>query len=71
MRLAQQLQVDALARQRHDQRADRAHRAAFGRRGDAQEDRAQHQEDQRQRRDQHEGDALGHARQQAELDDAC
>ena len=55
-------------RQRHHQRADRAHRAAFGRRGDAEEDRAEHQEDQGQRRDQHERDPLGHARQQAEAE---
>ena len=34
------------------QRADRAHRAALGRRGDAEEDRAEHQEDQDERRDQ-------------------
>ena len=58
------LQVEAPARHRHHQRADRAHRAAFGRRGDAEEDRAEHQEDQRQRRDQHEGHPLGHLRQQ-------
>ena len=57
----------APARQRHDQRADRAHGAAFGRRGDAEEDRAEHQEDQRQRRDQHEDHLLGQARQQAQL----
>ena len=35
-------------------------------RGHAQEDGAQHQEDQRQRRDQHEGHALGHAGEQPE-----
>ena len=34
-----------------------AHRAAFGRRGDAEEDRAEHEEDQRERRNQHEHDA--------------
>jgi hypothetical protein len=50
----------------HDDGAQRAHGAAFGGRGHAQEDGAQHQEDQQQRRDQHEGDALGHARQQAQ-----
>jgi hypothetical protein len=49
----------------HDQRAQRAHGAAFGGRGHAQEDGAQHQEDQHQRRDQHEGHLLGQARQQA------
>ena len=53
----------------HQQRAQRAHRAAFGGRGDAQEDGAQHQEDQHQRRDQHEGDLLGQARQQADLEE--
>ena len=37
--------------QRQDQRAGRTHRAAFGRRRDAEEDRAEHQEDQRERRE--------------------
>ena len=49
---------------RHDQRADRAHRAAFGRRGDAEEDRAEHEEDQRQRRDQDDDDLLRQPRHQ-------
>ena len=66
-RLAQQLERQAPARERHDQRAGRAHRAALGRRRHAEEDRAEHEEDQRQRRDQHEGHALGDPRQQAEL----
>ena len=55
-----------LQRRQH-QRADRAHGAAFGRRGDAEEDRAEHQEDQHQRRDQDDDHLLGEARQQAEL----
>ena len=61
-------QVDAPARQRQHEGAGRAHRAAFGRRRDAEEDRAEDEEDQRERRDQDEGDALGHSRQQAELE---
>jgi hypothetical protein len=65
-RLVQQLECSSLpARYRHDQRAQRTHGAALGGRGHAQEDGAQHQEDQHQRRDQHEGDLLGQARQQA------
>jgi hypothetical protein len=62
---AHQLQAQLAAAAGHDQRTQRAHRAAFGGRGHAQEDGAQHQEDQHQRRDQHEGDALGQPRQQA------
>ena len=68
-RLLQQPKVKAPARQRHDEGAQRAHGAAFGGRRDAQEDGAQDEEDQRQRRDQHEGHALGHARQQAQARD--
>ena len=52
----------------HDQGTDGTHGTAFGRRGHAQEDRAQHQEDQQQRRDQHKGDALGQLGQQVELE---
>jgi hypothetical protein len=37
--------------------------------GNAQEDGAQHQEDQQQRRDQHKGHALGQLGQQAQLED--
>ena len=51
---------------RQDERADRAHRAAFGRRGDAEEDGAEHEEDQRQRRDQHDDDLLGQPRHHVE-----
>jgi hypothetical protein len=51
----------------HDQCAHGAHRAAFGGRGHTQEDGAQHQEDQDQRRDQHKGDLLRQLGQQAEL----
>ena len=58
-RLFEQLPRQPSASDRHDQRATRAHRATLGRRRDAEKDRAQHQEDQRQRRDQHEGDTLG------------
>jgi hypothetical protein len=46
------------------------HRAAFGRCRDTKEDRAENQEDQRQRRDQHERHAFGHPRQQSEFQDA-
>jgi hypothetical protein len=67
---AQQRPVQALAHHRHDERAHGAHGAAFGRRGHAQEDGAQHQEDQQQRRDQHEGHALGQLGQQAQVRDA-
>ena len=65
-RLLQELPRQPPARERHDQCAGRAHRAAFGRRGHAQEDRAQHEEDQRQHRDQHEDDAFGQLRQELE-----
>ena len=44
--------------------AGRAHGAAFRRRGDAEEDGAQHEEHEHQRRDQHERHAFGHVRQQ-------
>ncbi len=47
-------------------RAGGAHRAAFGRRRDADEDRAQHQEDQEQRRHHHERGLLRHRGQEAE-----
>ena len=48
--------------ERQDQRAGGAHGAALGRRGDAEEDRAEHEEDQDQRRHQRED----HAPQQRE-----
>jgi non-ribosomal peptide synthetase component F len=38
----------SLARQGHDQGAGRPHRATFGRRGDAEKDRAEDEEDQEQ-----------------------
>src|SRR5207247_5069391 len=47
--------------ERQRQRAGGAHRATLGRRRDAEEDGSQHQEDERERRDQHEehtGDKL-------------
>jgi hypothetical protein len=51
-RLLEQRQGQAFARHGHDQRAGGAHGAAFGRRGDAEEDGAEDQEDQQQRRHQ-------------------
>ncbi len=45
-RLLQQGKRQPLAREGHDQRAGGTHRAALGRRGHAQEDRTQHEEDQ-------------------------
>jgi len=65
--LRQEPQVQAPARDRHHERAGGAHRAAFGRRRDAEEDGAEHEEDQRERRDQDERHALGEPRQQAQL----
>jgi hypothetical protein len=52
-----------------DQRAYRAHGTAFGGRRDAEENCTKHEENQRQRRYQDEGDAFGHARKQAHLGD--
>ena len=69
-RLLQQLEIEAPPGQRHDQCAGSAHGAAFGRRRHAQEDRAQHEEDQRQRRNQHERHPLRHPRQQPQFQDA-
>ncbi len=43
---------------REEKRTHRPHRAALGGCGDAEEDRAQHEEDQRKRRDQHDDDLL-------------
>ena len=48
--------------------AQRAHAAAFSRRSDADENCTQHQEDQRQRRYQHQHDFFGHARYQTQLE---
>ncbi|MDT4849594.1 hypothetical protein FQZ97_837200 [compost metagenome] len=67
-RLLEQREAHATAHPGHHQRAHGTHGAAFGGRGHAQEDGAQHQEDQQQRRDQHEGDPFGQARQQVELE---
>ena len=58
-RLADEVEGQPALHQRQDHRAGRAHRAALGRRGDADEDRAEHQEDQAQRRHHHEDDLLG------------
>ncbi len=65
-RLLEQIDIEPLATKRHDQRAHGAHRAAFGRRGHAQENGAQHEEDQRERRHQSKSHAFGHLRQQIE-----
>ncbi|MCY1224650.1 hypothetical protein D9M72_368170 [compost metagenome] len=51
----------------HDQRTDGAHRTAFGRRRDAEEDGAEDEEDQRQGRDQHDDDLLGKPRHRIDL----
>eukprot|EP00825_Cyclidium_porcatum_P032218 TRINITY_DN343_c0_g1_i1.p4 TRINITY_DN343_c0_g1~~TRINITY_DN343_c0_g1_i1.p4 ORF type:complete len:373 (+),score=80.90 TRINITY_DN343_c0_g1_i1:1003-2121(+) len=48
--LLEQLEGKALAGDGQDQRTGGSHGAAFGRRGDAKEDGAEHQEDQQQRR---------------------
>src|SRR5690606_4030328 len=66
--LAQQVQRQAAADQGHDDGAHGTHRPSFGRRGHADEDGAQHQEDEKQWRDHHEGDALGQSRQHAQLE---
>ena len=62
-------QVSRRLMMREHQRAGRAHGAAFGRGRDADEDRAEHQEDQGQRRHHHEGDLLREARQEADLEE--
>src|SRR6185295_17841067 len=67
-RLAKEFPAQSPAHQRHDQRPARAHRAALGRRGDAEENRAEDEKDQRERRYQYEHDALGQPRQQPELE---
>ena len=54
--------------QRHDQGTQCAHGTALGRGGNAQKDGAEHQEDQQQRRDQHEGDLLGQTGDQVEAE---
>ena len=54
-RLPHQIAASAAASSmRKNERAGRAHRAAFGRRRDADEDGAEHEEDQRERRHHHE-----------------
>ena len=50
--------------------AYRAHGSALGRRGDADEDRAEHEEDEQQRRHHHEDDLLGERRQERRAADA-
>ena len=64
-RLAQQLERQAPPNQRHRQRAHRTHRAAFGGCGNTEKDGAEHQEDQRQRRNQGKRYTLRQRRQQA------
>src|SRR4030095_5768057 len=66
-RLLQEREGQAPTRDRHDQCAGRAHGPAFGRRGHTKEDRAQHEEDERERRNKHEGHALGNFRQHPQL----
>src|SRR5439155_3923420 len=56
-RLLEQRPAQAPVDERQRQRAGGAHRAALGRRRDAEEDRAEHQENERERRDQHEDHA--------------
>ena len=66
-RLFQQRQAEPPLGERQQNAARRAHGTGFGRRCNAHEDRAQHKEDQRQRRHQHDDDLLGHARHQAQI----
>ena len=65
--LLEQLEIEPSACQRHQQGAGGAHGTAFGRGRDAEEDGAQHEEDQAQRRNQDEGDLFRHLRQQTQL----
>ena len=67
--LLEQVHVQATAGKTHDEGRHGAHGTAFGRCCNAQEDGAQHQEDQQQRGDQHKGHALGQLGQQAQLED--
>ena len=69
-RLPHQIETEAAFGDRQDQRADRAHRAAFGRRRNPEKNRAQHQEDQRQRRHQHDDHLLRQSRQEAKAERA-
>ena len=64
--LLEQLQIEALAHPTHDQGTYCAHGTAFGGCGHAQEDRAQHQENQQQRWNEHKGHAFGQAREQTQ-----
>jgi hypothetical protein len=66
-RLLQRRHVQPALDEGQDKRAGRAHGAAFGGRGDAEEDGAENKEDQRQRRDQDDDDLFGQAREIAEL----
>ena len=69
-RLADQVPGQPALDGAEDQGAAGAHGAAFGRRGDADEDGAEHQEDQEQRRHHHEGGLLRHMREEAEAGEA-
>jgi hypothetical protein len=64
-RLLEQAEAEAAACDCHHQGADGAHRAPFGRCGDAEEDSTEHQENEQQRRDQNESHSLSHAGKQA------
>ena len=67
-RLTQQRPAQPALRERHDQRAGGAHRAALGRGRDADEDRAEHQKDQRQGRHHHDHDLLRQPAQQMQAE---
>ena len=68
--LANQVPGQPALKRAEDQRAAGPHGAAFGRRGDADEDGAEHQKDQKQRRHHNEGGLLRHVRQEAEAREA-
>ena len=65
-RLFEQGIAESTANCGHDDGAQGTHGTAFGGGGDAQEDRAQHQEDQQQGGDQHEGDTFSHVGEPAQ-----
>ena len=67
--LRQQAHRQTTTNDGHDDGTQRTHRAAFGRCCHTQEDRAQHQEDQQQRGNQHEGHSFSRTRQQPQASD--
>ena len=67
-RLANDIEVQPPLGGGHDKGADRTHRASLGWRRDAKKNGAENEEDQRQRRDQHDNDLLGQSRHHAELE---